>query len=329
MNNLSENVSSYSQSELVIVESLSILASFNNGPSQITMCVGLTSIFCALCIIITIFTSKKLTTKNYVYIAFITLGDLLATVVTVSIAIQRMIAYHRGTHIVVDQVQCLLEDSWRIFASASIICFFILAAVDRFLAVAKPHWYNTVYPRWLFYLMLVISLAQAGFLVLGLFLGADSKILIPVCAWYISTTSDVIDAITVYSRVATATIAVVQLATIGTVYLRLGNVKKQGGNIIESKSEMKIKVVWTLTLMMFSYFLTVGAATTCFKIFLNVSIGFTLRHTIIINVLNMLNPVFNFSILMWRTRDFRKSFMRIAHVFCQDNVVRTTTTMYN
>lgn len=321
MANEKENGTVMSYNQLVISQSLEILEWSNSGPTQITIINGFVSIYCAICIIVTIILSKKLTHKSYVFIALIALGDILMAATTVSIAIRRMIAYHTGSHTVVNQFQCLLEDSWRLFAAVIVLSFLFSAALDRFIAVVKPQWYSAYYPKYLFQVIIFFNFVQAGILTYSLFLGSDEKILIPVCAFYIATTQNIIFWITVYSQFTTVAVTVTQLAAIITVYVRLGKVRKTGGNVCQAKNEMQVKVVTTLSIMLVSYLITVAAAAICFKYFLLVGMEFMLKYNVIINLMNMLNPIFNFSILMWKNDDFRTSYARIIRI-CFQNKVR-------
>lgn len=117
------------------------------------------------------------------------------------------------------------------------------------MAVHKAHWYNAMYPAWLLPLMVCINLCQTVSSIIVTFYGTGDKYLMAVCVFTGAASTDLIALVKTKDTILLAISISFCLAAILTVHNRLGNVKRQHGNIAEVKREMDTKVVWTLAIM--------------------------------------------------------------------------------
>lgn len=275
---------------------------------------GIISVACALFTILTISTTKSLHRRNYYFIIGVAVGDLIYSLHFIRIAVSRLVWNSQNTlslHLVQSQMDCMIDDFPRAFAPSLCKGFFCLCAIDRFLAVYKPHWYNSSYPTWLFPFLVVLGFLYASLDITFMFLFASTETLVPACAYTIASDSDVLVAVSAKNNVTVGLAVAVYIATIFTVYIRLGSVKRNGGNIDDARKEMQTKVVWTLALMLGSFVSTTVAGMVMYKVYYLKPIDVQLRYSVVTNTLQQLNAATDLAVLLWKNKDFRSGFLKL------------------
>lgn len=318
-------------------QSLVLLGIVNSGPSQIFICLSLIGFFSGFSVFVTIVATKNLHTKNYALIACVAIGDMILAPNLMSIGIRRIIAYNNNTPMLFTQFQCMLEDCSRVFAMSVINSFFLGCAIDRFIAVTKPQWYSKVYPGWLFKLGVCFTFIRAASEALILFLGSSRETIIPICGFTFATTTDILDAQTIRSNFVFGGICLIYILTMAVVYVRLGKVKKQQGNLTEARKQMQTKIIWTLALMLGGYVATIIASAILYRFTIKQTFDVQLKYGAIGFTFQEFSAACNLIILTWKNQDFRKGLFRLYgfQKYEMNNAVlfsrstRTTSTVSN
>lgn len=311
---MQNNLSYY---DTVIRQNIYLSAIKNEYFNQVQTVVSTVGLLCALCIILTILTTKSLRYKTYFLFLGVSLGDVL----TESIFLYNSIfSLSEKNPQVWNQFECIFQDIPRIVGPTLSKGFFCLNAVDRFVAVYNPLWYNSEYPRWMFYCMLLCIFFNAFFDVVIFILGSDKKILIPLCFSTIATNETNITIVTSKNTVVVVIAVAVCAASVAVVYLRLKKIKKQNGDVIAARKRMQTKVLWTLVFMLASYVATIAASAVTYKIYYTKSIEFQVRYGFIVNGFLEVTPMCDLTILTWRSSDFRSA-LRDRLLFWKKNKV--------
>lgn len=313
MQNLSGNTTSVTDYQTKQIQSLYLLKVTNEVSSQLMVALGALAVLCAIFNISTILSSKVMRTKTYMSIFGVSIGNVIYNITYIKLGITRLVLDIQKHPQIISQLQCMLEDCSRVFTPVSSKGFYCLCAIDRFIAVYKPHWYKTSYPWWLFPLLVILNLCNA-FLDVGIaFYGTSDKILIPLCAYTFATPVDYLSFISNKNLIFLAVTILSNLATMITVYVRLRNVRMAGGNVKQAKKELQTKALWSLAAMLVAYLITVLLSTVLSKIYAYPALEPQLRLAPLYNVLGQMTPVCDFAIFMWLNKDYRKAFLKLFH----------------
>lgn len=321
MQNLSNYSRSASEYKILQSQSLYFLNITNEASSQFMISIGVPAILCSIFNMVTILSSTDMRTKTYFSIVGVSFGDFIDNIMFVKMAVSRMVSYSLKRPMVYSQLQCLLEDCCRIFGPILSRGCFCICAVDRFLAVYKPRWYMTSYPRWLYPLLVCCAVSNAMADALIPFMATSDKIFISLCSFTQSTSSDILS----FSSNKNMIILIISLfayfAIAVLIYIHTSKVRKARGNVKQqANNEIQTKVFRTVAIMFFAYCITVISSTIVYKTILFMDFEFQLRMAPLMNTLQQLSPICDFIILSALNKDFRKAF---AKLFNCDKLFKT------
>lgn len=296
-------------------QSLYLMSVVNEYLSQLMIILGVVGLYFACSVMLTIFSTKSLRERNFLLLTGVSFGEAAYGIYYIFLGSRNLIFFKNKQPLIWNQVECLLEDYVRVSSTPLIQGFFLCCGIDRLLAMTKPHWYNVRYPRWLCPLMVFICILLAVLEPVYLLSGSRYDIMIPHCSFLRATSAECLNGMAIRFYVYMTLNASVYIAMIVTLFIKLSKVKKQNGNVSDMRKELQLKMIFSLTVMISFYLVTVGGAGSVTKLVVNMPVEYQLRIGLIGSLFHLMSPLCNFLMLMWKNNEFRRAYLNLFKCF--------------